>query len=73
MGNEQQDDSFNEAQGLPAVLAAFDPVLLDKSEGVLENMNGIFKTDTVLVFVAYRLGFVPLELENTYNSIASYL
>lgn len=73
MGNEQQDDSFNEAQGLPAALAAFDPVLLDESERVLENMNGIFKTDTVLAFVAYRLGFVPFELDRAYNSIASYL
>jgi hypothetical protein len=36
-------------------------------------MNGIFKTDTVLVFVASRLGFVPLELDHAYNSIASYL
>lgn len=64
MGNEQQGDTSNQAKSLPAQLA-LNAVLLDQGKGISKNQHGVVKADAVLAFVAFGLGFVPLEPDHT--------
>lgn len=45
-------------------LAVLDTVLFYESEGVGEDQYGVVKTDAVIAFVAFGLGFVPLEQDH---------
>ncbi|BDD66097.1 hypothetical protein Sj15T_11180 [Sphingobium sp. TA15] len=51
--------SFDQAQGLPSLLAAFDPIMHAKRKGVCEGAGGRLETDAMLSQIALGFGWVP--------------
>jgi len=64
VGDEQQHDTPNQADGLSPQFASLDAVLLGNGIRVIEDVHGILEADAVLPFVAPRLCLVPLELNH---------
>ncbi len=61
MGNHQQENTADEAEGLPALLPILYAVMYGHAKGVSKNVNCLFEPQTVLPLVGEVLGFIPLE------------
>src|SRR3546814_6742596 len=60
--------SFDQAQGLPSLLAAFDPIMHAKRKGVCEGAGGRLETDAMLSQIALGFGWVPGNAHGSHRS-----
>ena len=61
MGHHDQQHPSDHAEGLPALLSVFNPVLKGHLQGIAEDLGGLLEAQPMLALVGQVLGLVPLE------------
>jgi hypothetical protein len=61
--DQKQQIVVRHAERLPAVFAAFDPILLGQGEWICEGAHGKFEADAMLPQIAFRLRSVPFKAQ----------
>jgi hypothetical protein len=69
MGYHHQEETSDQPEGLPALLAVFDPFDHRDIQGIVEDLDCLFEPDAVLTLVGKVLCFVPFEAEVDRDSI----
>ena len=70
MGDEKQQHAVNQANRLPAIFAAFDPILLAEGERIKERTRRRLERDTMFSPIGLRLRGIPFETK-CYNNIVT--
>ena len=61
MSKQKQQTPASHADGLPTLLAMFNPVLLRQRKGVIKYQRRFLKVNAVLANIDGGLAFVPLK------------